>query len=182
MVPIKNIADLPLERWKNGGGNTRTLASDAQHEPPRWRLSVADIQAGGPFSRFEGMDRISVLLAGRDLHLRCGEQTFLFHSIGDLHAYAGEVATEARLDAGPCQFLNVMAARATCRATVESQARAQPACQAACVLVMPLQGSIALGGQQVAMAPGEYLLLRGDVPALAITPLQPDARWVLVRI
>ena len=52
------------EPWKNGGGVTRTLSVDTAGQPPRWRVSVADIDRDGPYSRFPGYDRVSVVLTG----------------------------------------------------------------------------------------------------------------------
>lgn len=54
---------LPPEPWKNGGGVTRTLAVDGQAAVPRWRVSIADIEQDGPYSRFPGYDRVSVVLS-----------------------------------------------------------------------------------------------------------------------
>jgi hypothetical protein len=56
--------------WKNGGGVTREVAA----YPPgagladfAWRVSFAEVGEGGPFSVFEGADRIITLVAGRGI-------------------------------------------------------------------------------------------------------------------
>ena len=53
--------------WKNGGGLTREVASS----PPGsaltdfdWRISFAEVAAGGPFSTFPGVDRVIILIDG----------------------------------------------------------------------------------------------------------------------
>jgi len=58
--------------WKNGGGVTREVAA----YPPgagladfAWRVSFAKVAEGGPFSVFEGVDRIITLVAGRGMEL-----------------------------------------------------------------------------------------------------------------
>lgn len=64
---------LPPEPWKNGGGVTRTLAADkdaAESAAARWRVSIADITRDGPYSRFAGDDRVSVVLSGAGVVLR----------------------------------------------------------------------------------------------------------------
>ena len=50
--------------WRNGGGVTRELL--AWPDPHDWllRVSVADIHASGPFSKFPGVDRWFAVLAG----------------------------------------------------------------------------------------------------------------------
>lgn len=64
--------DLVRVPWKNGGGTT---AEVAVHPPGTgfdafdWRISMADVAADGPFSRFPGVDRTLVLAEGRDLVL-----------------------------------------------------------------------------------------------------------------
>ena len=58
--------------WKNGGGQTTEIA---MHPPGAaldafaWRVSVADVEQDGPFSRFAGIDRTLVLLAGAGMRL-----------------------------------------------------------------------------------------------------------------
>ncbi|RAC78746.1 HutD family protein, partial [Burkholderia multivorans] len=79
-------ADLVASPWKNGGGVTREIAAgfpEAGHadapgaDAPGagaldtfvWRVSVADVGAAGPFSRFDGVDRTLVLLSGAGMTL-----------------------------------------------------------------------------------------------------------------
>ena len=67
------LADLPRERWRNGAGWTRTVASAAHVADggqPDWRVSLAEISQGAPFSLFPGMDRTAVLVRGGPVRLR----------------------------------------------------------------------------------------------------------------
>ena len=53
--------------WKNGGGITREIAASpdgAALDAFDWRVSMAEVAAAGPFSRFEGVDRILTVLTG----------------------------------------------------------------------------------------------------------------------
>ena len=46
--------------WKNGGGTTTEVAvfpAGASFDDFGWRISIADIARGGPFSQFPGIDR-----------------------------------------------------------------------------------------------------------------------------
>src|SRR6185369_11614525 len=59
--------------WKNGGGRTIEIAVHpvgATLDAFQWRVSIADIERDGPFSRFPGIDRTIVLLEGAGMHLR----------------------------------------------------------------------------------------------------------------
>lgn len=65
---ILRAATRPALPWKNGGGVTREVAafpagSDLTHFD--WRVSIAQVRAAGPFSRFPGVDRRMAVLEGR---------------------------------------------------------------------------------------------------------------------
>lgn len=114
---------LPPEPWKNGGGVTRTLAAEAG---ARWRISVADIAQGGPYSRFAGDDRVSVVLSGQGATL-CGEGMPVQLRPGKPAAFAGDVAWQCQLAAGPVQVLNLFVRRGMARARVRCVGAAEDA-------------------------------------------------------
>src|SRR4051794_3397588 len=64
--------------WRNGGGTTTELAigllPDHLGDPERflYRVSIADVAADGPFSRFEGYDRHIMLVSGAGMTIDCG--------------------------------------------------------------------------------------------------------------
>ena len=54
--------------WKNGGGQTQEIAvhpPGSSFDDFGWRVSIAQVQRGGPFSEFPGVDRQLGVLAGR---------------------------------------------------------------------------------------------------------------------
>lgn len=64
--------------WKNGGGTTREVTSGTVHAPLAsmesevgfdWRVSVADVDVGGAFSAFPGIDRVITLVEGEGMVL-----------------------------------------------------------------------------------------------------------------
>jgi len=67
MLRIIRSADYLTRPWKNGGGTTRDIASSppgASLDDFVWRLSLAQVDRDGPFSRFDNVDRTLVLLSG----------------------------------------------------------------------------------------------------------------------
>ncbi|KVA08621.1 HutD family protein [Burkholderia ubonensis] len=124
-------ADLVASPWKNGGGMTREIAAYSPKgtsfgAPPgaaldafAWRVSVADVAAAGPFSRFEGVDRTLVLLSGAGMTLagEGGERHVLDAPLARAD-FAGETAIDATLHDGPTRDFNLMTRRATTRGSV----------------------------------------------------------------
>ena len=67
MIRIQRAAGRAEAPWKNGGGVTREVAAG----PPGtgsadfdWRISIASVACGGPFSVFPGVDRELAVLEG----------------------------------------------------------------------------------------------------------------------
>jgi environmental stress-induced protein Ves len=60
--------------WKNSQGMTAEIAIDPPDTPLdksfRWRLSLAEVKADGPFSKFPGYDRTIMLMGGKAMILR----------------------------------------------------------------------------------------------------------------
>ncbi len=80
--------------WKNGGGITHeAFRVPAAGDPFRWRVSVAHIEASGPFSEFAAHERKMVLLQGAGVELRFADgvkQTL--REVGQLIQFDGAVA------------------------------------------------------------------------------------------
>jgi environmental stress-induced protein Ves len=96
--------------WKNGGGITHeALRVPQTGEPFRWRVSVAHIDASGPFSDFGGYNRKMVLLRGGGVTLKFGEgETRELRRVGDLAEFDGAEAAYCELLDGACVDLNLM--------------------------------------------------------------------------
>jgi environmental stress-induced protein Ves len=108
------------ERWKNGLGWTREVlrwpADSAEWE---WRVSIAEVDKGGPFSTFPGVDRELVLLSGEGMRLVFeDDENVELHPPHDRHRFAGERALSAELFNGPTQDFNLMWRRGKIAATV----------------------------------------------------------------
>ncbi|MBP0627992.1 MULTISPECIES: HutD family protein [unclassified Cupriavidus] len=119
------LAAIDPTRWKNGGGNTREIAvwpPGAGMDDFVWRLSVADIEADGPFSAFPGIDRQIVLLDGAGVMLRADDGSFSHRLVqpGAPFAFSGDTGLQAALLDGATRDFNVMTRRGRCRARVDA--------------------------------------------------------------
>jgi len=114
-VQIIRKSSFIAKPWKNGGGITHeVIRVPALGESFRWRVSIAHIDAPGPFSDFAHYQRTMVLLRGAGVVLRFadGERREL-RRIGDLTQFDGAVATYCELLDGPCVDLNLMVSNST---------------------------------------------------------------------
>ncbi|ALM82879.1 hypothetical protein ASB57_07885 [Bordetella sp. N] len=127
------MSDVPAQPWKNGGGLTREVVSwppGAGVDDFLWRISVARIDADGPFSRFAGIDRVITLLSGPGVLLRgsfAADADAAVNAPADAHAlttplapfaFSGDVDIDCALQGGPSEDFNVMSRRGSVNATV----------------------------------------------------------------
>jgi uncharacterized protein len=108
--------------WRNGAGWTSEIARGPEEEPggdPDWRISIADVDEGGPFSAFPGVDRMIVRIGPAPMVLTIDGAECDLERFSPL-AFAGEAETSAALPDGPTKDLNVMTrrGRASARITV----------------------------------------------------------------
>ena len=113
-IRIVRFASLAKKPWKNGGGATAEIAvapAGAGLDDFDWRLSIADIAADGAFSRFDGIDRTTALLAGAGVVLEVAGDERRVDLVGETIAFPGDAPAFARLVAGPIRDFNVMTRR-----------------------------------------------------------------------
>ena len=108
LVHAENIAP---QRWRNGGGWTRELLTwPADTDPWQLRISLATINAPGPFSTFPGVKRVLALVSGAGLLLTVdGHQHRLVPDSAPLH-FDGSAVVHAVPLAGASIDLNLMTA------------------------------------------------------------------------
>jgi hypothetical protein len=107
-VQIWRAADAVAMPWKNGGGSTLEYARQPADGVWDWRLSVACVEADGPFSMFPGVDRILVLLTGAGMDLDVGGAAVPLRPPFGHHRFDGEAAVHATLVEGVTTDLNLM--------------------------------------------------------------------------
>ncbi|OYQ31715.1 hypothetical protein CHU95_21515 [Niveispirillum lacus] len=96
--------------WKNGGGETTTVAvfpEGAGLSDFDWRISIARVDGDGPFSAFPGIDRTLTLLTGGSLALNGHVLT----PDSAPFAFDGALPMQALVTGGPVHDLNVMTRR-----------------------------------------------------------------------
>lgn len=115
---IARRADYRRMPWRNGTGLTEEVAAfplGSDIAGFDWRLSIAHVEADGPFSVFAGIDRTIAVLdgPGMTLDLPDGRQADL-RTDGAPFSFSGDWAISSRNAGGPTVDLNVMTRRARC--------------------------------------------------------------------
>jgi hypothetical protein len=153
--------------WKNGGGVTH----EAIRVPPgveafRWRVSVAEIHQGGPFSDFVGYRRFMVLLRGDGVRLTCnGRDHAELRQPGDMTQFDGAAATACSLLGGPCTDLNLMVSQAIPGARASTERVNKPYAVDpgdGMAIVFAIRGDVSVdtaGGASAVLAEGDLALI-----------------------
>ncbi len=141
-------ADYRRMPWKNGGGVTTEIAVHGGGlDGFGWRLSIADIAQGGPFSVFAGCDRCITVIEGEGMTLAVdGDAPRALRRLQPF-AFSGDSAVECALLGGPIRDFNVICDRDRWRARVqwlggERLRCASPRLAAGHVLAFVLSGAL----------------------------------------
>ena len=116
---VLRTADRIATPWKNGGGVTREVAAfppGADLDAFDWRISLAQIDADGPFSTFPGVDRVLTVIQGAGLLLTVDDRMLALDAASPPLSFPGEAQVTARLTDGAIGDLNVMVRRGAWRA------------------------------------------------------------------
>jgi len=112
---IVRLEDAAPSPWRNGGGVTRELLVWPPHASAQdwvWRMSVAEVEASGPFSRFDGVQRWFAVLGGAGVWLTLdtpvGAQTHALTRSSAPLCFDGATPTQCDLLNGPTQDFNLM--------------------------------------------------------------------------
>ncbi|OIK02261.1 hypothetical protein BIV23_25275 [Streptomyces monashensis] len=140
--------------WKNGGGVTSEVAAHpggARTDDFVWRVSIADVARSGPFSVFEGVDRIITVVDGPGMALTVDGARHVVADPYEPFAFAGDSDTQCELLGGPIVDFNVMVRRADASAQVRivrDRVTVRPEAGTR-VLAVVLQGAATLGRKSV---------------------------------
>lgn len=129
-VRVLTPDDARVVPWKNGRGTTRELAlwpatASFERGDYDWRLSAAEVAAGGPFSAFAGFERILTITKGDGLLLAHGSDAPRARLRRfEPYRFSGDWTTTAELVGGAVTDFNVIFRRARAHAEVQALALA----------------------------------------------------------
>lgn len=167
--------DVPPQPWRNGGGATRELHVFPAGEAWQVRISVADIEADGPFSAFPGVQRWFTVLQGAGIELVIdGRMQRLQRGDAPL-CFEGAAAVDCNLVDGPTRDLNFMLRAADGRLETATDGQAWTPAAAQCGLFSAVGGVCDADGQQHAVAPYSLLWFDGAPSTLTFTAAQRPA-------
>ena len=106
---VVSLDDVQPQAWKNGGGTTRELLAWPLAVSWQLRLSVAEVEADGPFSRFDGVQRWFAVLSGAGVQLVVDGLAHKLTAASDPLAFDGGARTTCTLLGGATQDFNLMA-------------------------------------------------------------------------
>jgi hypothetical protein len=161
-LTLLRAADRAPQPWKNGGGLTWPVAVSPQGaglDGFDWRLSLALVESGGPFSAFSGVDRLMLVLDGRlELDI-AGNDRLLLDEAGEAASFPGDAEVTAALPDGPAADLNLMVRRGRFTGALERrrvQGQAAIICQDTTFVLSKAGGLTAkLGAEQCALEAGD---------------------------
>jgi environmental stress-induced protein Ves len=189
-MKILRAADYRRMPWKNGLGETAEIAVSPVEAPLDrfdWRVSMARVEAAGPFSLFAGIDRTLTVIDGAGLVLRVdGAPPVTLSVESDPHAFAADVPSSAVLFGGPVTDFNVMTRRGTCVHRVRAlavQGSVSLHCQAPDVLLFCAAGRVRITGpaMDIALGPRDTACGGAETTDLVVLATEP-AKVLVVEI
>ena len=175
--------DVAPQRWRNGRGWTRQLLTWPPADPWQLRISLATIDAAGPFSAFPGVRRALALVSGAGLLLRIdGQEHRLLPGAEPVH-FDGAASIEALPLAGASTDLNLMisAGHGELLRTLGAEPWTSRCTQRG--LYSSVAGTLQAGGAALAV-PADSLVWLDDAAALplrfapAVTTPSAPAWWL----
>jgi environmental stress-induced protein Ves len=160
--------------WKNGRGITREVALGPLDPAGdwAWRVSIADVDADGPFSVFPGIDRTLVVADGSGMVLITDGVEREAHRGRPVH-FAGDAGTMGTLIAGPVRDLNLMVRRTAARAWLDVLTDATTATAAAVVVALSeaMLGGVRLGHLDAVIDVPAGSVVEGSVVVVTVEEL-----------
>jgi environmental stress-induced protein Ves len=139
-MQLLSPADYKRTRWKNGAGITTELAiapPTAGLEDFLWRVSIAEVEADGPFSLFPGYDRAIMLLDGGMMLDAGANGTIPLVNPLEARYFSGDWRIFGRLLSGPSRDFNLIVRRERVSGSLEAIS-----CDSSCRLPCPAGGTI----------------------------------------
>jgi environmental stress-induced protein Ves len=171
---VISAADVTPQPWKNGGGQTRELLAWPHLADWVVRVSVADIEADGPFSVFDGVQRWFAVLSGKGVRL----YDFELHVGSELLSFDGALAPDCELVDGPTRDFNLMHRRGKGRLQVHAASEATAAPGHLVALFSAEGGTLNHGGRLTRLAPQSLAWCEDPAPQPLRFEGQGGAWWI----
>jgi environmental stress-induced protein Ves len=175
--------------WKNGGGTTTEIfvsPAGAGIDDFDWRISMARVDSGGPFSLFAGIDRTLSILEGDGIILNVGGRIPIgLTTRSEPLPFPADEETHAVLIGGPVTDLNVMTRRGLATHTVQRIMVAEPieiASGVGTTLLFCAQGQLRVPGESPVVLDPRDTLLVGEQGGTILLEPEPQAIAFLVTI
>jgi hypothetical protein len=173
-IQVLHARNRPQTPWKNGGGVTREVAAS----PPGadlagfdWRVSMATVASGGPFSTFPGVDRLMLVLEGALRLDIAGAEPLTLNAASAAAEFPGDAHVTAAQPEAPVIDLNVMVRRGRFTASLERRridGSAAVVCQDVTLILSRHGGLTAvLSSERHELGPDDALRIDGARGALA---------------
>jgi environmental stress-induced protein Ves len=154
--------------WKNGGGVTTealVVPEGASLDTFELRVSMARVEADGPFSELPGVDRTLLVIEGQGLTLAMADDARVtLDTSSEPLAFTGDDPVHATLAAGPIVDFNLMTRRSRLSHTATRLTLEAPrslAVEGELGVVLVLSGGVVLARDGAALS-----LARGDLATL----------------
>lgn len=105
---VIHLGEVPPSPWRNGGGVTRELVAWPHAQDWRWRMSVAEVTQGGPFSVFDGVQRWFAVLGGAGVCLTLDGSRHALSAASVPFCFDGATPVDCQLLDGATQDFNLM--------------------------------------------------------------------------
>jgi environmental stress-induced protein Ves len=178
---LARLADVTANLWRNGGGLTRELVAWPDPLDWTWRISVAEVAASGPFSRFDGVQRWFAVLEGKGVRLRLGGSEHRLTPLGAPFSFDGAAAVDCDLIEGATRDLNLMVRRdRACARMMRIEGRGEVVANASGVIAVYCVGApvtLTWDNQSLGLAPDCLAWRR--VPAGAQVVISGPAAWCM---
>jgi uncharacterized protein len=163
MIATESVAP---QRWRNGGGVTRELLAEPEGAGWSLRVSVADIEADGPFSVFPGVARWFTVIEGAGVELTIDGAAHRLLAGDAPLPFDGAASTTCRLLAGATRDLNLMLRGRSGSMSLARDAQTWSPDLACCGLYAAVAGRCVFGsGDQHIDMPAQALLWFDEAPA-----------------
>ena len=187
-----HLADVAATHWRNGGGITRELAAWPAQGEWAWRMSVAEVAASGPFSRFDGITRWFAVLQGAgvvlDVRTPCDSAAVSAseHRLTENSAplcFDGAAETGCELIDGPTQDFNLMVRNSNLPARmvrVQGDFRSAPSASKMIAVYAISTGANVLFNAENLYVPPATLVWRTLSKSATVEVHAPHALWIEV--